>query len=399
MKICLCSNTRPHAGGVTVYLNTLSHGLRRFGNEVDIITTFGPAKSINPKNKFTAAINGLIKKFPFSTIFFYQINKLFFIFNLYLAFIKKKYDIVHAMDFSAANSSYFLTRFFKIPLIVSAHGFLESSEYLSRNKILKKYFLKKIIRAYQRTALVISAAAYVDDDLMAKNIDPSKIVRVKNFVDLSLFQPDLNLRKIGREKLSLDPSEIILLCIARMEERKGVIYPLLALLETIKREPDIPLKLIYVGEGPQKEILENKVKENNLEKTVIFLGSVPHKNLPGIYNLADILIIPSITFGGKGEPQGITPLEAMASGLPVIAFASGGLPEIIKNEDNGLLIKEKDVSNLSQAIIRLVQNQALKTTVCKNALDYVRRNHSQDKIIPEMIKCYKFSMAKENENQ
>ncbi|MBU4332073.1 glycosyltransferase family 4 protein [Patescibacteria group bacterium] len=396
MKICICTNTRPHEGGLVVYMNVLSLGLKDLGHDVDIISAFGIKKMATTKNNFVTTITRFLKKSSLLTIIAYQLNKSLLLFNIYKAFISKRYDIVHAMDFSAANVSYPLTRLLKKPLILSAHGFIESSEYLSRDKTLKKYFLKKIIKAYGRATLITSTAKYIDDDLISKNINPKKIVRINNFIDTSVFRPNLELKKINREKLSINKEDFVVLCVSRMTERKGVIYPLLALLKIIKGNPSTPLKLVYVGDGSQKEILENKIKENNLEKKVLFLGSIAHKKLPEIYNLADILVIPSITYQGKGEPQGITPLEAMASGLPAVAFATGGLPEIIKNGYNGFLVKEKDIADLAQVITKLIQDKNLKIGIESNALDYVTLHHSQKKIIPKIAKYYK-SLIEKNE--
>jgi len=265
MKICICTNTRPHEGGVRAYINTLYNGLKEMNQDVDIITAFGATNNLETRRKFVEKIFSLLRKFPTSVVIIYKLNEIMLFFNLYRAFIKKKYDIIHVMDFSAANTVYPLAKLFKKPIILSVHGFVNISEILNLNKKIKKYFLKEEIKAYQRADFITSAAKYIDNYILSKNISPKKIVRINNFVDLSVFYPDLSLRAKIREKLSINREDFVVLCVARMVKRKGVIYPLLSLLKILRSHPTLPIKLIYVGEGPQKKILQKKSQRKSFK--------------------------------------------------------------------------------------------------------------------------------------
>jgi glycosyltransferase involved in cell wall biosynthesis len=88
---------------------------------------------------------------------------------------------------------------------------------------------------------------------------------------------------------------------------------------------------------------------------VHFLGSLDHPNMPSLFHAADVVAVPSVT-----EPFGMVALEASASGLPVIASSTGGLPEVVEDERTGLLVSPGDATALARAIVRLARDGELR---------------------------------------
>ena len=100
-----------------------------------------------------------------------------------------------------------------------------------------------------------------------------------------------------------------------------------------------------------------------MTKKVLFLGGVNHENIPELMSAADIFVLPSLS---EGFP--LVLVEAMASGLPVIATNVGGLPEIVKEGETGFLVPSQDSKQLAQRIIRLIGDNELRQTMRTNAI-------------------------------
>lgn len=140
----------------------------------------------------------------------------------------------------------------------------------------------------------------------------------------------------------------VVLFVGRLVEIKGVAY----LIESMKQ---IDAELVIVGKGPlESELLKQAEPFGNKIK---FLGAKTHEELKIIYASADLFVAPSITIdNGKQEGLGLVILEAMASGLPVVASRSGGIVDLIRDNENGLLVEEKNVDYLALTINNLLKN-------------------------------------------
>ena len=111
--------------------------------------------------------------------------------------------------------------------------------------------------------------------------------------------------------------------------------------------------------------------------------------MPNYYATADIFILPSIiTESGDTEGLGVVLLEAIASGTVVIGSNVGGIPDIIKDRKTGLLVDEKEPNQISEAIIKLLSNESLKTKLINNARNHVKQNYSWKIIKEKFEKVY-----------
>ena len=144
---------------------------------------------------------------------------------------------------------------------------------------------------------------------------------------------------------------------------------------------NIDAKLVIVGDGPLRESLELQAKEQG--NKIIFLGAKTHEELKTIYASADIFVAPSVT-AKDGDKEGIPTaiMEAMASGLPIVASNSGGICEIIEDEKNGYLVEEKNVEQLIDRINQIIlypdraeamQEEALKSSKEKDYRSLAKR--------------------------
>ena len=116
-----------------------------------------------------------------------------------------------------------------------------------------------------------------------------------------------------------------------------------------------PVEVLIVGEGPLKSQLMQEVKTLGFSEKIHFAGG--QSNLPEIFNALDIFVLPSLR---EGMPN--TLLEAMACGIPVIATSVGGVPEVIENNENGILISSENEAHLILSLKKLIQNQEKRRT-------------------------------------
>jgi glycosyltransferase involved in cell wall biosynthesis len=133
--------------------------------------------------------------------------------------------------------------------------------------------------------------------------------------------------------------------------------------------------LLLAGVGREKENLEALVKKLNLQKKTTFVGGLSRQDLPKIYNLGTLFAIPS-----TAELQSIVTMEAMASGLPVVAVNAGALPELCHDGENGYLHAVGDSRDMAEKIIKILKNPTLAKAMGQKSRDIVRQ-HSFDEVI------------------
>lgn len=263
----------------------------------------------------------------------------FLFLSLYINLFKllPNFDIVHAHWLIPQG---IVQSFFKKPYIVTGHGGDVTALNKGVIKILKQRCIK---RAFAVTA--------VSEALKNVILDLGKIKEVK------VISMGCNVEYFGKqfykENYFNQVGKKVILFVGRLAEKKGVSY----LIEAMK---NIDAKLVIVGDGPLKEDLLNQ--SQCLKDKILFLGSKTHEELRTIYASADVFVVPSITAkNGDQEGLGLVILEAMASGLPIIASRSGGIIDLIQDEHSGMLFEEKSIIELENKIKKILLNEELHT--------------------------------------
>jgi glycosyltransferase involved in cell wall biosynthesis len=143
-----------------------------------------------------------------------------------------------------------------------------------------------------------------------------------------------------------------LLFLGRLTERKGAQVAVAALHELVAGGSDVHLRI--VGDGPERAALEAQVRSLGLEARVTFAGAVPPQAVPREYAEAELFLMPALTdWKGEQEGFGLVLIEAIRAGLPVVASASGGIADIVRDGETGLLVPERDSAALAAAVRRL----------------------------------------------
>jgi glycosyltransferase involved in cell wall biosynthesis len=185
-----------------------------------------------------------------------------------------------------------------------------------------------------------------------------------NPVDLSRFRPvDAATRRAVREALGIEWDVPVVICVARFDPVKGVDVLIDAWREIASTIPQA--MLLLVGDGPLREALAQRIRANGLNTSVRFLGY--RSDVEAVLRAADLCVVPS-----RSEGFSLAALEAMATGLPVVATGVGGLPEVVKDGETGVLVEPENPPALAKAVIRLLADPTLRSEVAAAALASAR---------------------------
>jgi glycosyltransferase involved in cell wall biosynthesis len=189
------------------------------------------------------------------------------------------------------------------------------------------------------------------------------------------------------------PSNVkTILFVGRLIPWKGV----RVLIEAMKKVCNHPFwfHLIIIGDGPERGDLEELSRRLEIEHSVEFTGRFGRDTLLAYYHRADLFVLPSTTVDGQTEGLGVVLLEAMASGLPVIGSNTGGIPDIIQDRVNGLLVSPGDPDVLADAILSILSDPDLAEQFKKAGFRTVNERFSWDCIVDQFIQVYKKALFK-----
>jgi glycosyltransferase involved in cell wall biosynthesis len=287
-------------------------------------------------------------------------------------------EIIHAQTISRGLACILAKKLLRKPCVVWGRG---SDIYLPWRF---KVFTSKLV-------LVNADALLALTEHMKKKMieligkERRDIFVIPNGIDLSLF--DNNARKITTHSLKAGENERIILYVGRLEPIKGVRY-LIQAMKILKNKGIANVKLLILGEGRERKYLEDLVIRLDLKDRVIFVGKVPHHDIPVYMASADIFVLPSLSEGFPGVI-----LEAMAMGLPVIATRVTGLPEIIQDGENGFLVEPYNSIDMAEKITLLLADISLREKISRNNKEKVK-DYNWNEIIKKLENVYLYVLNK-----
>lgn len=267
---------------------------------------------------------------------------------------------------------------FRIPNILSLHGgdIYDPTKRFSPHKWMVFRMCVKYV--LNHSDLVIAQSGNTKEN--AQKYYPNK----KDIMIIPLPYEKMSFDSVKRQDLGLHESDTYLISVGRLVRRKGYDYLITALSEI--KDPNV--KLIILGEGPEKEKLIKLTKELNLEGRVILPGFVDEQKKFQYLECSDMYVLSSVH-----EGFGIVLQEAMQVGLPIVATNYGGQVDIIKEGVNGLLVEPRSADALAENITRLLADRALMKEMRQNNLNKINKFDAAS-IAEEYIKCAKKQRAK-----
>lgn len=266
-----------------------------------------------------------------------------------------------------------------IPLVVSLLGTditLKEKEVLLRSWPSHRLYLLRKRQLQKEAALFIVPSTYLMERALERGYPREKLVLLPHGVDTEFFHPDPLKTQFGR-----------VLYVGRLIKRKGLSYLIRALAPLAQKFPE--LRLVVIGDGPMRREYE-ALGRDLLGDKIVFLGAQPKEVVREEMQKAYIFSMPSVTMpSGEAETFGMVYLEAQACGVPVVAFRSGAVAEVVEQGKSGLLFEERDVEGLRQGIATLLRDKALHRAMADHARRLVNERFSAIKIQKQLELIYK----------
>jgi len=360
MNICIVSSWIPNKklpySGSWVF--DFAESLVKYGFNVSIIGPMG--ESDEP-----------VEHTDFMSI--YRVHSKLPIFSMLAVVNKIKPDVihVHAPNIFSCNVIP-IAKLKDIPIVATVH--LGEVEPIG---IILSFFRRHALARFKR---IIAVSNYTKSLAIDAGAENSKISVIYNSCDEKYFSYGKN-KVSARKKLNLPADTKIILFVGDLIKRKGVSC-LIESLQTLKSSQQNFLAII-LGEGKELQNLEAMVKEYNMRKYVRFNGNVPRAVLADFYTAADVFVLPSFS-----EGHSVALLEAMASGLPLVASDIEGNRVSIENGVNGFLFKTGNVKEFAEKLsIVLTDNKLQQMMSASSAKKYLEKFSSRTQI-EEHVKIY-----------
>lgn len=255
------------------------------------------------------------------------------------------FDLIHAFfSVPCGAQAFLLGKRFHIPYIVSLRG-ADVPGYSERFSALYAFITPFIRWIWHQAAFVVSNSSGLRQ--LAQKADTQQDIRViPNGVAVDEFLP---------ANVSESVSDVLtLLCVSRLTPRKGIRYLIQAMKLLEERGLIDRIKLRIVGDGHERAALEELASGLNLAHAIEFLGLIPHDRVSEQFQLASVFVLPSLNEGMSN-----TMLEALATGLPIIATVTGGTEELVEDGVNGFFIDMHSAKDIADKVERFVADRGL----------------------------------------
>ncbi|MGX7420570.1 glycosyltransferase family 4 protein [Carnobacterium gallinarum] len=331
----------PQVSGVATSIRTLKEELNSKGHHVTIFTTTDPKADLTE--------NHIIR---LTSIPLYSFkDRRIAIGGTSLALKKAKelnLDIIHThTEFSLGFIGKHVAEHLDIPLVHTYHTMYEDYlHYIAKGKILRPNHVKLLSRYFcNQTVGVIAPSERVLNQLEEYGVEED-IQIIPTGVKLNQFKSVDSKRNI-RKELDLTENQPVILSLSRLSKEKNTEAILLAMPELLIKEPQ--LQLVIVGKGPRRETLEKLAQELKIQEHIYFLGEKPSEEVANYYQMADLFVSAS-----ESESQGLTYIEAIASGTNIVAKENAYTRELVKeNQFGALFMEDKD---LARTILEALAN-------------------------------------------
>jgi glycosyltransferase involved in cell wall biosynthesis len=240
----------------------------------------------------------------------------------------------------------------------------------------------------QRLDLYITVSEKDRQSLLRAGLPEEKIELIYNAVDINFSELRGDAEWL-RQKFDLPPDSVICTAVGRLVPVKGYDVLVSALQSIVVKVPQ--LFCLIVGEGESKEELSTQIREMGLEGRIRLLGYYDRENAMSILKASDIFVMPS-----RYEGTPIALLEAAALARPILASATGGIPELVHHEEHAFLVPPGDPTALAQGLLKLTLNRGYATLLGQNAQQRIHQKFNLDSQVNATWQAYQKALDKHN---
>jgi glycosyltransferase involved in cell wall biosynthesis len=429
MNICIATDLfPPEGGGSELSTYFLAKGLAKRGHNIIVVMPHFGQKTVYEEHKWFKIIRFRYFRAP-NLAFFRNFVKNELLYLIMPHVLKKiirthEIDLVHAQNILTVPPSIIAARKTKIPVIahirdywpicfrrtfirpngstcdhcnpknlikcVRLEGSLSSFSmpislpYIFFNMAIKQFLLPQanhIITISDAVRTLLLTRQPIEQLKYFSRLSPKKISTIPNIMpipQLLLTQQELHAM---RQNFKLDENDIIIVYAGQLNYGKGILILIKAFKQLLKKVPS--LKLLILGKGPLASHIEEL--DRSFGDQLRYYGFLPYGQVLKIFQMSDIVVVPSIW----PEALGRVNLEAMALRKPVIATNVGGIPEIITNGKNGILVEHNNPFEIENALYKLINDKALRLSIGSEGRKTIEKRYNEAVICDQTIDVYK----------
>ncbi len=382
MHIALYSDTfEPQVNGVAVVVETIGKELVNQGHRVTICTVTSPGHPVAKLRR--------IKPEPYRVIRYasaswpaYKEHRLTLPTVIGSAWWAEqdRPDVIHAHSpFAMGAEAAALAKVIRRPLVWTAHTFfVDYAKHLGLFSRLNNFLVEKYEPwLYNRGDLITVPSRALSEDLQRRKVRPP-VVTLENPVDIQRFAASASLRDAGRHRYGLKSKTIIYF--GRLSYEKNIDALLDAVAPVLLRHKD--WQMLIVGEGPVRSDLLKHVQALSIAGQLQFTGLLTGQALVEVTGAADVFVTASLT-----ENQPISVIEAQAAGLPVVAYAARGIPEIVEHQKSGILVEPEEADQFAAAIEKVLADDAARQKMSAYSKHAMQR-FDVTTVVTRLVKFY-----------
>lgn len=382
MKVLITTDWSESAiNGVVTSVASLVDGLTALGHEVRILTLSNNRHSYQKGNVTYIGSVNVGKIYPNARLKAVPSGR------YVRALVAWHPDVVHSQcEFSTFFLAEKISEACNCPLIHTYHTVYEDfTHYFSPSVRFGKYVAAVLSkRILSKTQEVIAPTQKIKKMLLGYGIEtPISVIPSGLRLDQFRKQMEPVERVALREELGISATDRVLVYLGRLAREKNI-EELLDLLSLWKEKS---LRFLLVGDGPYRTKLENRVSELGLESQVVFAGMVSPQMTAWYYHLGDIFVSAS-----QSETQGLTYIEAMACGLPLLCKYDPCLDEVIQDEVNGLTYRNAD--EFCEKLDRLLSDDMYRRNIGSEARKIALNNFSSESFAEKALRVYKKHLSR-----
>ena len=382
--VCPASLPATQFGGIVFLAVDLAQEISEMGHNVTIYTT--DLDFSNGSNKFNKKLPRIEKfeKFLINRTHVWFSLKLFFVNTSMSKEIENdKPDIIHTIGLRSFQSiiAWRVSKKLNIPLVVSDQGGLTTHPFLDESGFFLKtlykiqdFFIRKIIN----DASVISVANEYEQKIFSSLNKKSRIEIIRNGVNLKKLVSKHNFK----EKYQINSNFILF--VGRFSKSKGIetLINAFSIVKNELKDSDIHLVIMGVDFGYQAE-MEKLIKKLNLSEEIKVIKNPPRDDVISAYGESEFLVLPS-----QWELSPLVPLESFAFKKPVISTNSHGIPYTVQNNKNGILVEPENSLELSNAIVKLLNDSELREKLGLSGYNFVNEKCNCVSMAKNSLKLY-----------
>ncbi len=382
MKILIAADTYyPNVDGASYFTQRLASQLKKRGHDILVIASSSTRYTTTFSHDGVACLG----VFSWPSVFHkdYRFSPPYLIKRQIFEAIKNfKPDVVHIQGhFMIERTVANIARELGIPVVATNHFMPENLLHYGHlparvEHKLAKLAWKDFCGVFKKIP-TITTPTKTGADVLKDNGLSQPVIAISCGIDLQRFNPK-NSGDYLRKRFNL-PNVPVLLSVGRLAPEKNVELTIRAFSML---PPQTKIHLVIVGSGTERERLEILVTELGIRDKVTFTGFIPDEDMAAVYALSHVFVT-----AGEAELQSLVTMEAMATGLPVVAVRAVALPELVHENENGFLFETGDAKSMATYIERLFTDEALHSRMSQKSLEIISK-HDIEKTIPAFEKLY-----------